>query len=299
MKLKYTWIPFLLSLIIVLPLRLYQVINTGGQLFGIDLNDNFLTGVFIYIMMFFSLIIICMSLFSKKSHETINIHKNNLIGSSLFLISLSTIFEAIRDIIYSGSVNAGGSAMQAVVLLVTALAAGAAFFIMGMCYMQGKNLFAKMPFLMMFPTIWLTCKLGISFMNNRAISNRSPEMIAILANAFLTLFFLYNARIYILDENNNVVKKLYAFGLPAVIFSIVYALPNIYQFIFNYQYYTKTLEVSSITMILMSLYIILMLIYRMIGLDEVSEVSDDYEQDTYQAYGSPRAEESMIRKNKS
>ena len=152
---------------------------------------------------------------------------------------------------------------------------------------------------MMFPTIWLTCKLGISFMNNRAVSNRSPEMIAILANAFLTLFFLYNARIYVLEENNNVVKKLYAFGLPAVIFSIIYALPNIYQFIFNYQYYTKTLEVSSITMILMSLYIILMLIYRMIGLDEVSEVSDDYEQDTYQAYGSPRAEESMIRKNKS
>ena len=79
MKLKYTWIPFLLSIIMVIPFRIYQLSLSSGKIFSFNVNDNTIIGVFIYTVMFFSIIIICMSLFSKELQFNIKIEKNVLV----------------------------------------------------------------------------------------------------------------------------------------------------------------------------------------------------------------------------
>lgn len=260
MKLKYTWILFVLSLLVIIPLRLYQISMTSGQIFSIDVNDNLLIGIFIYIMLFFSLIIICMSLLSQPSQNSIPINKNIFISIILLLLGICIIFQSVEYLTYNTPSRSENEKIQLLVMSAFSLVTGVVFVIMSTCYAFKNNRFKKIPLFMLFPTVWLTIRLVFSFVSNTAVSSKNVEMMVVVANGFLVLFFVYNSKIYLFSEDKNIFKMLHAFGMPAIIFSLSYELPTIYELVFNWENSTRTIEVSLVINILMSIYIISILI---------------------------------------
>ena len=299
MKLKYTWIPFLLSIIMVIPFRIYQLSLSSGKIFSFDVNDNTIIGIFIYTVMFFSIIIICMSLFSKELQFDIKIEKNVLVSISLFLVGASAIAESLESFKEAFSGAQGNNMFGLLVLCILSAIASVVFFVLATGYFTGRDLFDKFPIMLIMPVVWLLYRLMISFIDARTVANNSVEMMGIITNAFLTLFVLYNAKMYIIDKNGAVVKKLFAFGLPSVAFALCYGIPNIYKVLFLDRGDTG-LVLSSVTYIVMSIYIILLLLDVTKKCENKNSKHAAYKYQDFgkndHVVGSPRAEESMLRK---
>lgn len=89
---------------------------------------------------------------------------------------------------------------------------GVMIFVMGLSSLTGNNLAKKVPFLMLFPTIWSAARLIITFLSYTTISVNAIDMSDLVYMVFTTLF-LYNASmLYIGLKSKNPVKACFLYG---------------------------------------------------------------------------------------
>lgn len=271
MKLKYTWIPFVLSLIVLIPMQFCRFLALIGT------ESSFLSSRdFVYIQLaliaVFVLVIISMSLLSKNVPENIKIRKN--IVSAL----LSTVFGLVET--YTGVIfifNAFNGVTEGVELFKTVgvslitLLSGIVFLVVAACYYSGRNFFEAMPAVSLIPAVWAGVRLVLLYIDHTSSASTVEGTFDVLVFVFLVLFLFEHARMLSNVHEKNVIKRLFAFGLPAISMALFYYLPVLYFSLQNAENLNFHLVVICLVYISIALYILSVLVDISLSLRRISD----------------------------
>ena len=217
MRLKRTWIPFALSFVAIMGLRIYQILSVGDASVRVQW-DKFEMLCFA-VSAVASVIIIIMSYISKDAPDVFIIKKSLTVGVVSLLTAVFIEWNAINE--FSAYLSGDNDWVKLVSSILGALS-GFAFIAIALNLINEKNYFEKHKLLSLLPTLWaLTLILKLFFKYNSShteILNVSDSLAKICI-----LFFLFNqARLFAGLFNATTFKKLFYFGFSAVLFTTVY-----------------------------------------------------------------------------
>ncbi len=213
MKLKYTWIPFILELIIITVFRLYQFITIGDvsvrvQWDNIELVSAFTSSIAV-------LIIIIMTYLSKDAPKFFILQEDKITGTVGCLAGVMVMCHSVSDFL---SFLLSSKELMRLFSGVFGLAAGLVFIIMGICNIKGKDYFEKYRLLTLVPTLWALMSLLNTFFKYNSIPTTATNVINVLDEIFLVFFLFYQARMFANLFDEATFKKLFYCGFSAVIF---------------------------------------------------------------------------------
>ena len=216
MKLKFNWVPFILSFVAILGLRIYQILSIGNAAVRVQW-DNFEMICFVIAAVAFGIIIL-LSYLSKDAPDVFVLKKSIFTG----LISMITAVFAIWSSVYEIKAYLGGD-NDWVKLLSGALGifAGIVFVLIGLNFIQEKNYFDKYRLLALVPTLWVLTKLLALFFEYNSVPTDISDVSNSLAKIFLLFFLFAQARLFAGLFNYVTFKKLFYFGLSAILFMTV------------------------------------------------------------------------------
>lgn len=216
MKLKFNWIPFILSFLVIMGLRIYQILSIGNAAVRVQW-DNFEMICFAAAAVAFA-IILCFSYLSKDAPDVFVLKKNIF----TCLISMITAIFAIWNSIYELKTYLGGDNDWVNLLSGTlGILAGIAFILIGLNFAQEKNYFGKFRLFALFPTLWVLTKLLKLFFEYNSIPTDISHVSHSLAKIFLLFFLFAQARLFVGLFNCVTFKKLFYFGFSAMLFMTV------------------------------------------------------------------------------
>lgn len=218
MKSKLSWIPFIPIVFAAVFLRVYQVLFVDS---GVDkgfLDSGVISLIFVgnIILLVILLAVLCAA--DKKTSPEYRTGRNIFAGIFGMLAGVLLLTDAFM--LFKG-IGESGNALVAVINGVFTVLGGVMIFVIGLSSLTGKNLAKKVPFLMLFPTIWSAARLIITFLSYTTVSVNAIDMSDLVYMVFTTLF-LYNASmVYIGLKSKNPVKACFLYGLPAA--AVVFA----------------------------------------------------------------------------
>lgn len=220
MKLKYTWIVFILSILTLVPIKTYIAIKGNDFVIG-SIASNTSLSIFIIVTIILVLAIIIMSLFSKNVIATIDMPKNIFCGIFALLSGISMITSGIFDFL-SLSYNMDAKIVVSAIFIVLS---GVIFIFIANIHFTGKNMFVPMPLLSLLPTIWACVRLMVLFLYHSSVVSGNIDMFDIIASMFLILFFFSHAKAMAYVPGKKLLQKLFAYGMSAVIILVLYNVP--------------------------------------------------------------------------
>lgn len=250
MKLKYSWIIFILSLLFLVPAKIYITSNTGDFIIGHTANHPPQLA-FVCAALALPIIIIILQLIFGNTSSTINVEKNIFCGIfagiSGILMILSSIFDFVN--------NLGKFDLKSFFLTLTLLLSGIVFLIFANLHITGNNFFIKTPLLSLLPTIWAGTRLVFLFLKHSVVVEGTVDMFDIFSSIFLMLFFFTQSKLLSSINGKKLVSKLFAYGLSSVIMLLLYNIPALLNMNSN-----KDFSIMYITDIALSIYIVSLLI---------------------------------------
>lgn len=211
MKFGIHWIIFIASLLTITPFKIYSsMLGTGFE------KSVF----FAIILAAIALVFFGFVFFSKDRITTFHSSKNPYIGIVSVVLSASFLWNALSYILCDTSNN---SFIQTLLMFIFAVGSSITFILIALNYFLGQNMFKKAQIAIFFPVLWFTVKM-IMFLS---IEDGSPDPYNIILNSFVLLFLFYHTQIFVTAVEKNMFKKLFVFGLPSVILSLMYCIPEI------------------------------------------------------------------------
>ena len=271
MKLKYSWIVFILSLILLIPVKVYSAVTGNDFIIG-NISSSTSSSIFITVTIILVLAIIIMCLISKNVLSSINLPKNIFCGVMSLLAGIAMIISGIFDfiyLIYNMDIKVFFSA-------ITIILSGIAFIFISNIHFKGKNIFISMPLLALLPTIWACARLTILFLYKSSVVSGQIDMFDIISSVFLILFFFAQAKIMAYIQDKKLIQKLFAFGMSSVLMLLLYNLPKIFTI-------TSIFDFS--VMYAVDIFLVLYIISLLITLSSPSYIdSDQHEYHMYRKH---------------
>lgn len=209
MKSKVHWIIFILSMLTLVPIKLYSsIVGTGFEksIIFFSLNAITLGAFFLF------------SFLSKDKISCFRSVKNPYIGIISLIASGVFIWNAMGLVSPSPD-----TFFQNLLMLVFSIASAVTFLFIALNYFLGRNMFTKAQILIFFPTLWFIIKM-VSFLS---ISDDMPDQYDVSLNAFMLLFLLNHTQLFVTSTDKNITKRLFMSGLPAVACSVMFCVPEI------------------------------------------------------------------------
>jgi hypothetical protein len=233
----------LAALLIAVPLRVYQYFNI------IDSNTGFYnkTDFSVYIMYaVLGISIIAGILFPFINHSK-RIPQTNSKRSPGFLavsvvMAVGVIIDSAMQVmtyfdLYNADLTAGTqtvseyvSSQGGTILLLQAIFGGLSavyFFVTGLSVGVGGSDGAKYKIFALVPVIWCIFRLLYRFKRTISFINVSDLLIELFMIVFAMLFFLAYAQVTSKVDGASVYWKMFAYGIPAVLFALVCFLPRL------------------------------------------------------------------------
>lgn len=239
MKFRIPWIIFIISLFTVVPTKLYSSIIQNGF-------DKSIIFFFIVSLVFIAFLI--STIMCKDKILSFKSYKNPYIGVTSLILSSSFFFNAVSYIIYESNSR---SFFQSLAMFILSILSGITFILISLNYFLGKNMFTKAQFMIFSPVLWFIAN-TISFLS---ISDDTPDQYNVALNSFMLLFFLYHTQVFVTSIDRNIVKRLFAFGLPAITCSIIYCIPQIIYHLKNVETLASVSFSILITQFIIGIYI--------------------------------------------
>lgn len=120
-------------------------------------------------------------------------------------------------------------------------------------HFQGKNLFKKVQFIVYAPSFAYLVSLMLFF----SFEMGKPDAYNILAQFLTLMFFVYYSNFYVRCFNKNFKKRCFAFGIPAVVVTLCYSVPNLIR---NFDSFDSLNTALQMTYIATSFYIFTFLV---------------------------------------
>lgn len=220
MKIKYAWIPFVLTVLAAVPFRVYQL------LYLVDLKTGFskegdISGTVFLGAIAVALLLICIMCLCDRNAPYKNVpHRNILAGIFGILLSLAMFYVSASELM-----NFGTAGVKAIVSGVFCALAAVSMLAMSVGMTYGKNVYENMPLLALLIPIWGCVRLVITFMNYTSIANISQHLFNMLAIIFLLLFQYSQAKMLAGVGGQKIIRSLFLFGFPAVVFAVLASVP--------------------------------------------------------------------------
>lgn len=241
MKLKLNWIPFVISFISILGLRVYQILSIGNAAVRINW-DNFEIVCFIIAAAAFGIIMIA-SYLSKDAPDVFVIKKNLLTGSVAILAATLALWSSIEKFRYYWP--AVEKDWVDLFYIVTGVLAAVVFVLIGLGYIKEKNYFEKNKLLVLMPTLWVLAMILKLFFVYNSVQTSVIHVSNALAKIFLLFFMFSQARLFASLFNSATFKKLFYFGFSASLFMLI-SITNFWAVTIDFGRNFSTMEISNI-----------------------------------------------------
>lgn len=220
MKLKYTWIVFILSILTLVPIKTYIAFRGNNFVIG-SIASNTSLSIFIIGAIILVLAIIIMSLFSKNALPAIDMPKNIPCGIFALLSGIFMIISGIFSFL-SFKYNMDTKIVISAIFIVLS---GVVFIFISNVHFTSKNILSSMPLLSLLPTIWACVRLMVLFLYHSSVVSGNIDMFDIIASMFLILFFFSHAKLMVYIPGKKLVQRLFAYGMSSVIILLLYNIP--------------------------------------------------------------------------
>ncbi len=269
MKIKSTWIPFFLSLVAIVSVRVYQTTSIGVP--SVRMQWDNLEMICFGITAVATVVIILMSYMSKDVPEVFVLKKTPLVGMTSFLAAVVVALNGVGAFqAYLSEKN-----IQALINGIAGIVAGVAFIFFGLCFLQEKNLFEKNKLFACIPTFWAVTVLAFRFSAYNAIRTEFIHVTDVLSTIGLLFFLFEQARLFVGLFNKGTIKKLFYFGFGSVLFTMTFATNTLAKTLDLGQGIDSRTMVMLATQLVMALYVVSVLFAVRVGQDAevVEEIS--------------------------
>lgn len=262
MKIKSTWIPFFLSLVAIVSVRVYQITSVGIPSVRIQWDN--LEMICFGIAAVATVVIMLMSYMSKDVPEVFVLKKNPFVGLMSFLAAAVVALSGVNEI---QAYLAGSKEIQRLTFGVAGILAAVAFILFGLCFLQEKNLFEKTKLFACFPTFWAVMLLAKLFSAYNAIRTDFIHVTAVLSVIGLLFFLFEQARLFAGLFNKGTIKKLFYFGFGSVLFTMAFATNTLAKTLDLGQKIDSSTMLILSTQMVMVLYVVSVLLAIRVGQD--------------------------------
>lgn len=227
------WLIFLGALFAIVPLRIVQLLFFVDYETGFS-NNSVIGTTLLFFLAAVSAIIIFMCLRDKNSPKRYPPIKNIPAGVTAGLTGTVALIHSILMIVNFAKPPQGleASAVPAsqmyvnIILGFVGVIAGAVWIVEAAGYFRERNVFRGMPAFALVPPIWLCLNLAAMIINT--IYADFIENIYDMLTVMLMLIFVFTrAKLFAGVRLISTGKRVYAFGLPAILFAGLTAVPNI------------------------------------------------------------------------
>ena len=244
-RMKHIVTIFVLSLVVALPLRTYQLLVMVNPENGFFENSNFAVPVLYIAAFVFAALMVILSFFSKGiPAPKITEGKNFILGVASLLLSVGFVLDAIRIIqmitpqtaygfnsytsqtLVEAFIKENGGAFL-VLELVFAVVSALYFIIFGVSYFEGKSSYKKIPLMALSPVIWSMSILISKLVKPVSFITVSELLFEIFAFVFIMIFFLTFARVSTGVFTENGMWSVFGCGFAAALFGGIITIPRL------------------------------------------------------------------------
>lgn len=210
MKLKNIWLVFCITLLVLVPAKIYS------SLFPAEFIES---PAFLVIFGLGALAIAVCVFISKFPFKNISIQKNLVLGSFAAIIALCFLW--CIPAYFGDTVTKYDHEWQPILVTIFSALSCLSFTLISATHFTGKNIISKVPFFIFCPVLWFGLRMILFLSMN--INVTDPYVI--LSTGFLTLFMVYYTQTFATSTKANNVKLLYVLGLPLALFSLASSVP--------------------------------------------------------------------------
>ena len=242
-KMKYLLFVFAASIILALPIRIYQLLAI------VDTTTGFFTEKDITVYVLFAVVVLFIALFMILSYMSKEVPspklptgKNGLLGVTAAIMAVALFWDMIaiiRAIIPSSQisvsafitvlrsqVSASGGFLVLIQLLFAFLAA-IYFIVFATSNLNGKGSYKEYKFLAITPLCWAIVRIIIRLMHAISYLRVSELLIEIFMLVFLMLFFMTFARIASGVFTEDSMWGIYGYGFSAALLLALASIPRL------------------------------------------------------------------------
>lgn len=241
-RMKYLMYLFAVSLVAMLPIRLYQLLGLIELDTGFFSETNF-TVVLVYVLaLAVPLLFIVLSYISKEvPSPMLPVGKNYALGISSLVFSAALLYDAVinafhiipstagtigivLDVIKSNLSESGGMFLLA--RIVFAFLGCVWFLVFAVSHLGGNTAYKNYKLLALAPVCWAASRLVTYLTSPISFVNITELMFELYMLMFLTLFLITSARISTGVFSEDGMWGIYGFGLSAAFFGAVVTIPR-------------------------------------------------------------------------
>lgn len=244
-RMKHLFTIFILSLIVALPLRTYQLLVMVNPENGFFENSNFAVPLLYIAAFVFAALMVVLSFFSKGiPAPEITEGKNFVLGTASIVLSIGFVWDVINIVqtitpqtaygfdsyasqtLVSAFIKENGGVFIIVQLVAAALSV-LYFLIFGVSFFEGKKTYKKVPLLSLAPVIWGMSILISKLMKPISFITVSELLFEIFAFVFIMVFFLTFARVSTGVFTENGMWSVFGCGFAAALFGGIITIPRL------------------------------------------------------------------------
>lgn len=237
---------FSLSILLVLPLRVYQFLKIIEPGTGFYKQANFSVPLLYGLLIFFGGAMLFISFMNRRKISFINTVRKSL---ALGIIALATAAAFLADAfvmyrnfttLYYGTVQSGGElffesatsgimksgALPMLFESIFAVISAIFFIVLGVAYISGKSNGSEFKLLAIAPLAWSISRILHRFMRTISFVNVSDLFFELFMIVFLMIFFMAFAQLISGVNHKGVDWKLTGFGLPAALLCLLCFVPR-------------------------------------------------------------------------
>lgn len=229
MKVKLSWIPFIIFTPVLVGLALYtSIFPDAEQLFmgfGVSILPYAIAGVTIVMFLF------CL-LFKAIDRKTADYYviKRNIPAGLFGLITAATI-AAEGGISLLQAKSSGELSAYAVVYVAFTLLSALAIVIMSLMHLTRTTSSKGLSVYLLMPAIWSAIKLVNVFVNNAEISLANTNVLQLLTLIAVTLYFFFYAQLISAIRSKGTLKNTIVMGLISVSLLIASSAVPVYDIV--------------------------------------------------------------------
>ena len=240
MRIKTAWFVLLGALVAALPVRVYQMLFLVDPATGFFTDQNITAICLAVFMAVVSAVIMFMCFYDKNVPKRFEPIKNipaaiaaaaGGIGIIVHSISAMVIDNKAHSSLSQSAASAaqaleGGQAYLNVIMAFVGVAAGIVILIAAFQFFTGKNVFRSIPVVAIIPPLWFCINLITLFTNYTNTTYMTENMMDMFSLILITFFLLAQGKMLVGVSPVKSGRRIYAFGLPAVLYGIVSGLPS-------------------------------------------------------------------------
>ena len=209
MKTKISWIMFIVSLVTIVPIKIYSSLSQTGW------ERSILFAAVVTVLLLMCGLPLYMD---KNLPELPQIRKNYLLASLCVVIALSFLWGAVACV-----TDVKAYDRHPLILAILCLLSVITFIFMSICFFTGKNMFSKAQILIFPPVLWA----GMLMVLFLSLSDNNIDPYNVLLKSCMLMFLLYHSQIFVTSTDRNTTRRMFMFGMPTILAAIMYNVPLI------------------------------------------------------------------------